>query len=120
MATRRQRIVMFSAGLLVANVLYFMFLPQLLDLIGSTWFSVFVPGEGWAQTDLPEWLGWATQIAAPLVLSFAIAFGVGFYNRGDRLWWAMALVVAAIAPFVAYSLYLVLAFGTCVIDACGV
>ena len=119
MATRRQRIVLFSAGLLVVNVVYFLFLPQLLDLIGSAWFSVYVRGEGWAQREMPDWIYWAGLIAAPLALSLAIAFVVGLTNRGDRLWWLMSFAVAVIAPLLAYGLYLVLALGTCVIDSCG-
>ena len=119
MATRRQRVVMFSASLLVVNVLYFLFLPQALQLIASEWYSVYVPHEGWAETDMPDWIYWVTLIATPLVLSLGIAFGVALYNRGDRLWWLMSLALAVIAPLLAYGLFLVLALGACVVDACG-
>ncbi len=119
MAARRQRIVLFSAGLLVVNFVYFLFLPQLLDLIGSVWFSVYVRGEGWAQNEMPGWIYWAGLVVAPLALSLAIAFFVGLSNRGDRVWWLMSVVVALVAPLLAYGLYLVLAQGVCVVDDCG-
>lgn len=119
MASRRQRVVFFSASLLVVNVLYFLFLPQLLDVIASEWFSVYVPHEGWAETDMPDWIYWVTLILAPLSLSLGIAVVVALYNRGDRVWWLMSVAVAVIAPLLAYGLFLLLALGACVVDACG-
>jgi hypothetical protein len=120
MATRRQRIVLFSAGLLVANVIYLLFIPEILfEIGGNEAIDVFVPGEGWKSFLLPELNGWVVYYAIPLGIALVITLVVGLANRGDRLWWAMSLVVAAIVPFLAYRLYLLLAFGTCVIDACG-
>ena len=103
MATRRQRMVLFSAGLLVANVIYLL----------------FVPGEGWKSFLLPELNGWLVYYAIPLLGALVITVIVNLTNRADRLWWLMSLGVAVIVPFLAYRLYLLLAFGTCVIDRCG-
>jgi hypothetical protein len=120
MATRRQRIVMFSAGLLVLNIIYLLFVPEILfEIGGNEAIDVFVPGEGWKSFLLPELNGWIIYYAVPLVVALVVTLIVGLTNRRDRLWWLMSVVVAVIVPFLAYRLYLLLAFGTCVIDACG-
>ena len=120
MATRRQRVVMLSAGLLVANVIYLLFVPEILfEIGGNEAIDVFVPGEGWKSFLIPELNGWVVYYAIPLVAALVITLVIGLYKRGDWVWWLMSLVVAAVVPFLAYRLYLLLAFGTCVIDSCG-
>ena len=120
MATRRQRMVLFSAGLLVANVIYLLFVPEILfEIGGNDAIDVFVPGEGWKSFLLPELNGWLVYYAIPLLGALVITVIVNLTNRADRLWWLMSLGVAVIVPFLAYRLYLLLAFGTCVIDRCG-
>ncbi len=108
-----------AGGLLALNAVYFAFVPSLLDAIGSEWFSVWVPGEGWAQTDMPDWIYWLVQCVVPLSLCFLIVIAVGMATRAGRSWWVMAVIVAALMPVSAYILTMLLLFGFCVLTKCG-